>query len=266
MIACSTYDTNPDCTTNTCLFTRIALQPYIAWRCRIKDLSGIRFVQKAGRGGQGRSQKQAGARGTDRFDHLHQCMYACLFSQPGLCKGCALLSCQTSYLCGFIRIIEVPAGTVVSYLHGHGSWKGISSPSSDAVERGNTVADAGSAESVEELHEDSKKDQEITVSEHPDDEKLKKKQTLADLALPNASVTVAHGGRGGRGNAALRSRPNRYALLSGREGFQCYALALPDKSGLGECMHSPHPLGGADRHHGNLNRGTPVRKRCLNSS
>ncbi|KAK9915811.1 hypothetical protein WJX75_004336 [Coccomyxa subellipsoidea] len=33
----------------------------------IKDLSGIRFVQKAGRGGQGRSQKQAGARGTDRI-------------------------------------------------------------------------------------------------------------------------------------------------------------------------------------------------------
>ncbi|CAL8470206.1 g9748 [Coccomyxa elongata] len=148
----------------------------------VKSLGNIRFTQKAGRGGQGRSQKQAGVRGAD-------------------------------------RIIKVPVGTTVNYIPGHGGCNSNTSSVFVPPTHNQAAIHNDSANSVEPHHGNSEGSEQVSLIESCIGEQSKTlRRTLADLTSPGASVIVALGGRGGRGNAALRSRSNRPAPRLSEQG------------------------------------------------
>ncbi len=196
----------PDC--------RSSAIPFFAWHGRIKDLTGIRFVQKAGRGGLGRAQKQAGARGIDR---LNTCNAIVIYAPRIQDFRLGMHFQALSTLCGSTRVIKVPVGTTVGYVPADISSFDNTIAHSDAGKQGVTTALAEDLNPVEEYQDDSD-DLQTTATQQSDSDALEKrklKRTIADLTAPNSSFIVAHGGRGGRGNAALRSTPNRYAPVLG---------------------------------------------------
>ncbi|BDA44233.1 GTPase Obg [Coccomyxa sp. Obi] len=148
----------------------------------VKSLSNIRFTQKAGRGGQGRSQKQAGVRGAD-------------------------------------RIIKVPVGTTINYMPGHGSCDRNTSSVFVPLKHDQAAVHDHCAALLEQHHGNSEGDEQVSSTESCAGEQNRTlRRTLADLTAPGASVIVALGGRGGRGNAALRSTSNRPAPRLSEQG------------------------------------------------
>jgi GTP-binding protein len=91
------------------------------------------------------------------------------------------------------RLIKVPLGTVVSLLH---------------------------QQDGRQHNDDDDADKDTEPGEHAPPE------VLADLSAPGASVTVASGGQGGRGNAAFGRRQNRPALRERELGHPGQERAL----------------------------------------